>query len=115
METKVITFTAFEAFIWEKKIEGFVFMGAGGDLNDWIQGVSKLLKEEGIAEVGDPDELFTDAFKLTTSGGRIDLALIFNNESKGLNIGKLAIWRLNFGSASWISDYLVNYAAQHNT
>lgn len=53
------------------------------------------------------------AYRLETTGGRIDLALVFNNKRDALNIGKLAIWRINFGDASWISDYLDNYYDQY--
>jgi len=49
---------------------------------------------------------------LKTSGGRTDLVLMFNN-GDALNVGKLAMWRLRYGDASWVSDYIVNYAKQH--
>ena len=89
-------------------------MGAGGSLDKWIKGISELLVNEKIARCkAIPVDLFMGAFELTTSGGRTDLALVFNNKGNTLNIGKLAMWRLQFGSASWISDYLDNYANQH--
>ena len=93
------------------KFEGLVLLGAGGSPDEWIRGVSQLLNDEKIAKSGDPKDLWYGAFELKTSGGRTDLALVFK---PGLDMGRLAMWRLRFGDASWISDYLVNYAKQHN-
>jgi hypothetical protein len=73
-----------------KAKEGIVLMGAGGDLNEWVKGV----------------------IVLKTSGGRTDLLLVIPDSST-LQIGKLAMWRLRFGDASWLSDYKFNYADQH--
>ena len=38
--------------------------------------------------------------------------MIFKTKSQ-LDIGKLAMWRLKFGDATWLSDYVVNYRDQH--
>jgi len=93
--------------------DGLVLLGAGGSLEDWIKGVSSHLHEEGIASSSKPSEQWKDAYVLTTSGGRTDLALVFNDNGV-LDVGKLAMWRLARGSdASWISDYVVNYKDQH--
>jgi hypothetical protein len=93
--------------------EGLVLLGAGGDLSDWINGVSGMLHEEGIAGSAKPADLWGGAYALTTTGGRTDLVLTFKEDSP-LDIGKLAMWRLNFGDASWISDYIENYSSQHD-
>ncbi len=108
---KEISFDEFKSIV--KDLEGLVLLGAGGDLNDWIKGVSEDLHEKGIAASDKPSDLWSAAYVLTTSGGRTDLALIFNNKSNALSVGKLAMWRLQFGDASWVSDYIVNYAKQH--
>ena len=89
--------------------EGIVLLGTGGDLNEWVEGVSNILRKEGIAE---GEELFEEPMILTTSGGRTDMALVFNKSAK-FEMGRLAMWRLRFGDCSWISDYKVNYAEQH--
>lgn len=107
---KKISFNEFKSLEYS---EGLVFLGAGGSIDDWIKGVSNALHEAGIAASDKPSELWSDAYVLTTSGGRTDLALVFNTSSNALSVGKLAMWRLQFGDASWISDYLVNYAKQH--
>jgi hypothetical protein len=120
------------------KREGIVCLGAGGDLNHWIDGITEMLNDEGIT-VGDmdiatlhddpevqkklrgtrtekkifaPNEIFSGMYKLTTSGGRIDLVLFFKPGGP-LHMGKMAMWRLRFGECSWISDYLQNYGDQH--
>jgi len=84
--------------------EGLVLLGAGGDLNEWINGVSELLKDEGIAL---PNFAFTEAHKIDIIGGRIDLLLTFDFAT--VDVGKLAMWRIRFGDCSWLSDYIPNY------
>jgi hypothetical protein len=91
--------------------EGIVLLGAGGDINEWVEGVTGILFEEGIAASDVPSEVWNKWGTLTTSGGRTDLVLIWNEGT--LDLGKLAMWRLRFGDASWLSDYLVNYKQQH--
>ena len=94
--------------------EGIVLLGCGGDLQEWINGVSNLFNEEKITAItSEPKDMFLNAIELITTGGRTDLALIFNNGCE-FNMGKMAIWRLSFGDCSWISDYVVNYAEQHD-
>ncbi len=100
------------------KDEGIVLLGAGGDLNEWIEGVGGILKDEGIALEGPSN--FGPFYELKTlpdgtpdSGDRTDLVMLFNEAVPGLEVGKLAMWRLAFGDCSWLSDYFVNYANQH--
>lgn len=90
--------------------EGLVCLGAGGDLNEWVEGIAQLLKKEGIAE---DKELWEETFQLITTGGRVDLVLVFKDYNL-FNMGKLALWRLSFGDCSWLSDYKNNYANQHS-
>ena len=110
---KDIKFNKFKAIMTRGKFEGIVFMGAGGDQSEWIEGITGLLKQEDIIKTGEPRDTFMGAYKLMTTGGRTDLALVFNNKQKDIDMGKLAMWRLKFGDASWVSDYVVNYADQH--
>ena len=92
--------------------EGIVLLGAGGDLLEWVFGVTGVLKQEGIIPEDDYTKVWEEAYVLTTSGGRHDLALVFNNEMK-FDLGKMAMWRIRFGECSWISHYVVNYEDQH--
>ena len=91
--------------------EGIVLLGAGGDPQEWIDGVTDILNKEDIAK-GTSNELWSKANLLTTTGGRTDIALTFNhNNGPKFDMGKMAMWRLRFGECSWISDYLVNYSS----
>ena len=110
---KKVPFDTFNEIVTRGKFEGIVLMGAGGSLDEWITGVTDILKEKDIVTTGDPQDSFMGAYELTTTGGRTDLALVFSNKKKQIKIGKLAQWRLKFGDTSWISDYVVNYADQH--
>ena len=106
-----ITFEDFKTL--HSKNEGLVLLGAGGDLNEWVEGVSGMLKEEKIAHKGIDN--FGPFYELSTSCGRTVLVMMFNEEVSGVEMGKLAMWRIRFGDCSWVSDYLVNYEKQHIT
>lgn len=80
-------------------------MGCGGSPSDWTEGITKLLKEENIMTPLD------EWYMMTTTGGRKELVMPL--PPVGVNLGKLAIWKLKFGDCSWWSDYRVNYYAQH--
>jgi len=107
MQAEEITFSKFKELT--KKKEGIVCLGCGGDPNEWIEGVTKLLNDEKIV-TGTSDQIWNNIYKLTTSGGRTDIAFVSDNCLKDFNVGKMAIWRIRMGDCSWISDYLVNYA-----
>jgi hypothetical protein len=92
--------------------EGLVILGAGGNPEEWVTGISEILQKEGIAK---SPNIFSETFILTGNvkgeEGRTDLALVFGDEE--LNMGKMAMWRLQFGDASWISDFVVNFAEDY--
>ncbi len=85
--------------------EGLVLQGCGGDLQDWLDGINGLL---------------TDA-EILLNGSRFESAsvfqhegltnLLFSFEEVKLDMGKLAMWRLQthgqFGG-TWLSDYVPN-------
>ena len=108
METKVSNFATLQELSLTQ--DGLVLLGAGGDLQEWIDGITKMLKDEDIAS--DAFEV-TGAYKVTTIGGRADLLLLFDWST--VTVGKLAIWRIAFGDCSWLSDYIPNYANQHSS
>lgn len=90
-----------------------VVTGAGGDLNDWVKGLSEdLINNNLINEEDKSKDIFTEAYKITGNvkgeDGRIDLLLIFNSNIK-INIGRLAMWRLRRSSIKWHDDFLDNY------
>lgn len=97
-----------------KGFEGICFLGTGGELKEWINGINDLLNQEGVGQ-GTTQDKFQGVYSTKTSGGRIDLILIFKSKSTAVNIGKMAMWRLRFGDTSWLSDYVVNYKNQHES
>jgi hypothetical protein len=97
----------------DPNIFGIVILGAGGELQDWVDGITKELLKAKIIEPLKGDLLFSDAYKVSGNirgkEGRTDIVLIFNPEIV-LEMGKLAIWRLGWsGTISWIDDFKDNY------
>lgn len=95
-----------------KENDGIVLLGCGGELTDWVDGVTEILYDKGISKSKNPSDVWDRAEVIETTDGRIDLVLFFKRDH-GLDIGKMAIWRLQFGGCSWVSDYVVNYSQQH--
>ncbi len=85
--------------------EYLVLQGCGGDLVDWISGITDILKDEGIVS----DSFSFDKIYFFENGDLTNLA--FPLDSKDINMGKLAMFRLkirnDFG-AMWLSDYIDN-------
>lgn len=111
MKIEKIEFETFKGLI-KGRTEGIVMYGTGGDLNEWVEGVTKDLKDNGVIKTTTLTELWASAYILTTTGGRNDLVLLFKDIGK-FDIGKMAIWRLQFGECSWVSDYVVNAESEH--
>ena len=84
--------------------EGLVCYGAGGDPQEWYDGVLKALRDEGHV---DAQLEFDDAYLIQQSERR-DIVLVL--PKTGVNFGTLALWRIRFGECSWLSDY-----ADHNS
>ena len=85
--------------------DGLVLQGCGGDLSEWVDGINDMLTESGILQNGSK---FEKAYSFKNG----DLTcLLFPFENVQLDVGKLAIWRLqtrnDFGS-TWLSDYAEN-------
>jgi hypothetical protein len=104
LEPKQTNYWELKNHFEETKNEGLVFYGCGGDLKDWVNGISEVLIKEDLVK-----EMPEDWQTFETSGGRIDLVMEF---PEVINVGKLAIWRLNFGDCCWWSDYIDNYEHQ---
>ncbi len=105
-----IPFSDVLGLVKSRGVEGLCFLGAGGEVKDWVDGVTMDLQKAGIM----PETLeFTEGYFREFSEGRRDLILIFPkvlDEGPGLDIGRLAMWRLRWnGECSWLSDYIVNY------
>lgn len=82
-----------------------MLQGCGGELFEWVNGITTMLKEEGIVK----DSFFFDEVYSFQNGDLTNLA--FSLKCKDLDIGKLAVFRLKirdtFG-AMWLSDYIDN-------
>ena len=85
--------------------EGLILQGCGGPLREWLNGVNGLLTESGILLDG---SRFERASVFQHDGLT---NLLFPFEGVKLDMGKLAMWRLQthdqFGG-TWLSDYVPN-------
>lgn len=85
--------------------EGLILQGCGGDLREWVDGINGMLTEARILRDGSRFENVA-SFQ---HGGLTNLLFLF--EGVKLDVGKLAMWRLQtydqFGG-TWLSDYVPN-------
>ncbi|MBQ8891302.1 MAG: hypothetical protein IJ068_00345 [Bacilli bacterium] len=94
--------------IKELRYKGYEFLilqGCGGSLNEWVDGITNLFKEQKIVPLSFSfNEIYS--FK---NGNLINLA--FSLKSNDVDMSKLAIFKLkmreSFG-AMWLSDYIDN-------
>ena len=88
-----------------KRQEGLILQGCGGDLQEWVDGINGMFREQGILLDGKPLE---DVVVFQHEG--LTNLLFFFGEQK-LDMGKLALWRIQshgqFGG-TWLSDYVEN-------
>ena len=86
--------------------EGLILQGCGGDPQEWVDGINQILTEEGILKKG---AKFEEAYTFRHDG--LTCLLFPFKENMGLDMGKLAVWRLasysTFGG-TWLSDYVPN-------
>ena len=104
LEIKEITTEEVKALRY-KGYEFLVLQGCGGSLDEWVEGITKLFKDEGIL----PSSFSFDEIYTFKNDNLINLAFSLNN--KNINMNKLAILKLkmrkDFG-AMWLSDYIDN-------
>ncbi len=85
--------------------EGLILQGCGGDLQEWVDGINEMLTESQILKNKSRFE------KAYTFNNENITCLLFPFEGVQLDVGKLAMWRLEtretFGS-TWLSDYVDN-------
>ena len=79
--------------------------GCGGELQEWLDGINEMFTEAGILKNG---AKFQDISAFEYDGLT---CLLYPFEDVDLEIGKLAMWRLqtheNFGG-TWLSDFVPN-------
>lgn len=87
--------------------EGLIIQGCGGDLQEWVDGINQMLTDAGI--LLDGSAFRAENVSVFQHEGLTNL--LFSFEDAKLNMGKLAMWRLQnheqFGG-TWLSDYVPN-------
>ncbi len=88
--------------------EGLILQGCGGDLQEWVDGINDMLTKSNI--LLDGTNFKAENCLAFENEGLPNLLFPFSEDVK-LNMGKLAMWRLqthsNFGG-KWLSDYVDN-------
>ena len=85
--------------------EGLVLQGCGGEVREWLDGINDLLTQDGILQNGSRFE----TVKVFQHDGLTNL--LFPFEDIQVDMGKLAMWRLQTHGAfggTWLSDYVPN-------
>ena len=88
-----------------KDKEGLILQGCGGDLQEWVDGINRMLTNAGILLDGTKFENVS-AFEFDGL-----TCLLYPFEDVKLNVGKLAMWRLQTHSefsGKWLSDFVPN-------
>lgn len=95
------------------KGSAFTIEGAGGDLNEWDEGINSMLANE---EIGHVNTFYTYTgaqmnayYGLTGSNAYLSDLTFLSFLLNGLDIGKLAMFKLQFG-ARWFDDIVDNNA-----
>lgn len=89
----------------------YTILGAGGDINEWIQGYQDLCDKEGIGTIKQwyrtTGKVLNDAYDLI-GGHRFKANLnILMFDYEGMDVGKLAIFKLKMGDR-WFTDVIDN-------
>ena len=88
--------------------EGLVLQGCGGEAQEWLDGINDLLTQDGILQNGNRFE----TVKVFQHDGLTNL--LFPFEDIQVDMGKLAMWRLQTHGAfggTWLSDYCLLYTS----
>ena len=85
--------------------EGLILQGCGGETQEWVDGINKILTDKGILL---DDTKFENVSVFQNDGVT---CILYPFEDVHLDIGKLAMWRLQSYTAfagMWLSDYVDN-------
>lgn len=93
----------------------FTIEGAGGNLHKWCVGLNEMLEQRGIGQVKEfynfSGQLMNETYGLTSSNRYPDDLTFLSFPLDNLNIGKLAMFKLEFG-ARWLDDIVDNNATR---
>ena len=85
--------------------EGLILQGCGGEFKEWMDGINKMLTDKGILL---DNTKFENVSVFQNDGVT---CILYPFEEVHLDIGKLAMWRLQSYTAfagTWLSDYVEN-------
>lgn len=85
--------------------EGHILQGCGGEIKEWVDGINDVLTENGILL---DNTKFENVSVFQNDGVT---CILYPFEDVHLNIGKLAMWRLQTHASfagTWLSDYVDN-------
>lgn len=89
----------------------FTIEGAGGDLNEWMNGLNEEMAKVNIGNVNTfytfKGKLMNDTYALTGKNKYQDTLTFLCFRLDGLDVGKLAIFKMRFG-ARWLDDIVDN-------
>lgn len=86
--------------------EGIILQGCGGDVQEWIDGINDMLTKENILL---DNTKFNDVTRFRD--GEVTCLMFEFSDDVKINMGKLAIWRIDTHEAfggTWVSDYVAN-------
>lgn len=93
----------------------FTIEGAGGNLHEWCVGLNEMLEQRGIGQVKEfytfSGQLMNETYGLTGSNRYSDDLTFLSFPLDNLDIGKLAMFKLEF-RARWLDDIVDNNAAR---
>lgn len=93
----------------------FTIEGAGGNLHEWCIGLNEMLAKENIGQVKTfytfSGKLMNSAYNLTGSNAYPDDFTFLCFTLDGLDVGKLAMFKMKF-NARWLDDIVDNNNAR---
>lgn len=108
---KLIEVTDAELLKELESASAFTIEGAGGNLNEWTEGLNEEMSKLNIGTVNTfytfKGKLMNDTYALTGSNRYPDTLTFLCFRLDGLNAGKLAIFKMQFG-ARWLDDIVDN-------
>jgi len=105
------SYTAFKALIDGAAVDGFVVFDVGGDMHEWVVGLSRSLCSGGVCASQNPDDIWWGAFELVGEHDRHDLALIFKDDGAVFtSMQSFSNWRADKPKNCLITQYLVRCA-----
>lgn len=96
---------------FSENAEGLILQGCGGDPAKWLDAINEAFTSSGI--LLERTEFQEDQCAVFQTEGRT--CILFNFDSVKLDIGKLAVWRLETYAAfggMWLSDYMDHLKAR---